>query len=141
MDSTDALPPGIGEIPGVVHRRSLTSVPETVERLSELIEGADASIFCVIDQRREAQRVGLVLRETTLIVFGNPASGTPLMEAAPIAALDLPLKILVWADDDGDAWMTYLSPAWLADRYGLSADRARALSATDALTSQLAASS
>ena len=75
-------------------------------------------VACSRDNRM--LQAGLSLRETTLVIFGNPAAGTPVMAAAPLAALDLPLKILVWQDDDGAVWMTHLDPAWLAARYGLA---------------------
>ena len=113
-------------------------MPETVQGLREAIEGAGARVFAVIDQTAEAVGAGLSLRATQLLIFGNPAAGTPVMAAAPVSALDLPLKILVWSDDDGQVWMTYLSGDWLAARYGLEERMAAALSAPDAITAKLA---
>jgi uncharacterized protein (DUF302 family) len=103
-----------------------------VERLSAAIREAGAKVFAVIDQAVEAQAVGLPLRPKHLPIFGNPVAGTPIMESAPVAALDLPLKILVWVDDEGQVWMTYLSADWLARRHGLSKDLGRRLSAPEA---------
>ena len=76
------------------------------------------TIFATIDQRAAARAVGLDLRETVLIIFGSPKAGTPVMDAQPLAALDLPLKLLVW-DDDGHTRVSYLTPAVLAERFAL----------------------
>jgi len=80
----------------------------------------------------------MVLRATKLLVFGNPVGGTPAMVASPLVALDLPLRVLVWMDDDGAVWMSYLEAAWLAARHGLAAELAAPLSAVDGLTTQVA---
>jgi uncharacterized protein (DUF302 family) len=132
-------PAGARDTVGVVHRRSPLSVPDTVDRLTAAIGDVGAKLFAVIDQSGEAEEVGLALRDTRLVLFGNPAVGTPLMAAEPVAALDLPLKILVWADDARAVWMTYLSAAWLAERHGLSPDQAKPLAAVEVLTGRIAA--
>jgi uncharacterized protein (DUF302 family) len=132
------VPYGTTHIPGIAHRRSTLSVDETVDRLSELIEAAGAITFTVIDQRRAAEAAGQRLRDTKLMVFGNPAAGTPLMAAVPLSAMDLPLKILVWQDDEDQVWMTYLSAEWLAGRYGLTPQQAQPLAAADAMTGRVA---
>ena len=124
---------------GVAHKRSPLSVAETVARLTTAIRAAGAKLFVVVDHSGEAQRVGMALRDTKLLVFGNPAGGTPAMVASPLAALDLPLKILVWMDDDGAVWMSYLDAGWLAARHGLATELAAPLSAVDRLTAQVAA--
>jgi uncharacterized protein (DUF302 family) len=95
-------------------------------------------VFAVIDQSAEAREVGLQLRETTLVIFGNPAAGTPVMDAAPLVALDLPLKILVWADGSRTN-VTYYSPAAIAARHGLDAELAAKLAGIDPLTDALIA--
>jgi uncharacterized protein (DUF302 family) len=123
---------------GVVHKRIPLSVAETVERLATAIRAAGATLFLVVDHSGEAQRVGMTLRDTKLLVFGNPLAGTPAMVASPLAALDLPLKVLVWMDDDGAVWMSYLDAAWLAARHGLATELAASLSAVDRLTAQVA---
>jgi uncharacterized protein (DUF302 family) len=93
-------------------------VDATVERLTGLIAERGMTIFATIDQRAAARRAGLELRDTVLIMFGSPAAGTPVMDAQPLAALDLPLKLLVW-DDDGQTRVSYLTPAVLASRFAL----------------------
>ena len=95
-------------------------------------------VFAVIDQSAEASQVGMRLRETTLVMFGSPAAGTPVMAAAPLAALDLPLKVLVW-DDAGQTKVTYVAPAALGARYQLSADLTAKLAGIDPLTDALIA--
>jgi uncharacterized protein (DUF302 family) len=132
------IPYGTAEVPGITHRRSTMPVSETVDRLSTLMHEAGATVFAVINQNGAAEAAGRTLRDTKLIVFGNPAAGTPVMQAVPQSAMDLPLKVLVWEDDHGRVWMTHLSAEWLAERYGLSADLARPLGAPDALTSRVA---
>jgi uncharacterized protein (DUF302 family) len=109
------------------------SVTTTVERLTGLMDERSLTIFATIDQRAAARSVGQDLRETVLIIFGNPAAGTPVMDAEPLAGLDLPLKLLVW-DDDGRTRISYLSPAALAARYGLAQSLAAPLAAIDQLT-------
>jgi uncharacterized protein (DUF302 family) len=123
---------------GVVRRKSPWSVTETVERLVATIEAAGATVFTTVDHSGEAERVGLSLRETKVLVFGNPAAGTPLMQVQPLVALDLPLKILVWRDDSDEVWMTWLAGPWLAERYGIATDLAKVLSAPDGLTRSVA---
>src|ERR1700728_3073220 len=84
----------------VITKLSTRSVADTVSRFTGLLSAKGVRLFDVIDQAAEASKVGLSLRETTLVIFGNPAAGTPVMAAAPLSALDLPLKVLVWADGD-----------------------------------------
>jgi uncharacterized protein (DUF302 family) len=113
-------------------------VTETVSRLTGILTGKGLKIFAVIDQSAEASQVGMHLRETTLVMFGNPAAGTPVMAAVPLAALDLPLKVLIW-DDGGQTKVTYYGPAALAARYSLDADLTAKLAAIDPLTDALVA--
>lgn len=122
----------------ITTKLSSRSVSDTVTRLVDIVNAKGVKLFAVIDQRAEAQAAGLELRETTLVIFGNPAAGTPVMAAAPMAALDLPLKVLVW-DDDGQTKVSYTSTAELAARYQLSADLADNLAAIDVLTTVLVA--
>ncbi|HET6986629.1 MAG TPA: DUF302 domain-containing protein [Kribbella sp.] len=132
-------PVGVRAVDGVVHKRSSVSVAETVLRLTSAIRAAGATVFFVVDHSGEAERAGLSLRDTKLVGFGNPAGGTPAMVASPLAALDLPLKVLVWIDEDGAVWMSYVDPPWLAARHGLDEDLAAPLSAVDQLTTQVTA--
>ncbi len=113
-------------------------VAATVSRLTGILAAKGMKVFAVIDQRQEAVAAGLALRETTLVIFGNPAAGTPVMDAAPLSALDLPLKVLVWADGSRTN-VTYYSPAALAARYDLSDGLAAKLAGIDALTDALVA--
>ncbi len=114
------------------------SVPETVARLSELIRAKGMKLFIVVDHSGEARAAGLELRETKLVIFGSPQAGTPVMQSAPLAALDLPLKALIWADGD-QTKVSYVPPAELAARYGLSDELAGRLAGIDALTDALVA--
>jgi uncharacterized protein (DUF302 family) len=122
---------------GAVTKTSPRSVTDTVARLQELLAAKGLKIFDVIDQRAEAQAAGLELRETVLVIFGNPAAGTKVMDAVPLAALDLPLKVLVWAGGDGSTKVSYAAPALVAERYGLPAPLAQVLQGVDALTDAL----
>jgi uncharacterized protein (DUF302 family) len=124
--------------PGVVTKVSPRSFADTVARLQELLAEKNVKLFSVIDQRAEARGAGLDLRETTLVIFGNPAAGTPVMDAAPLSALDLPLKVLIW-DDAGQTKVSYYAPATLAARHHLSADLAPRLAAVDPITDALVA--
>jgi uncharacterized protein (DUF302 family) len=123
---------------GIVTKLSPRSVTDTVARLTVLVEEKGLRLFAVIDQAAEARQAGLELRETTLVLFGSPAAGTPIMVASPLAALDLPLRVLVWSDY-GQTQVTYHSPTELAARHHLSADLARNLAGIDPLTDVLVA--
>jgi uncharacterized protein (DUF302 family) len=114
------------------------SVTDTVSRLTGILSVKGLKVFAVIDQSAEARQAGLQLRETTLVLFGNPAAGTPVMAAAPLAALDLPLKVVIWADE-GQTKVSYVSPAALAARHHLSEDLAAQLAGIDPLTDALVA--
>ena len=114
------------------------SVTDTVSRLTGILSAKGLKVFALIDQSAEARQAGLQLRETTLVLFGNPAAGTPVMVAAPLAALDLPLKVVVWTDE-GQTKVSYVSPAALAARHHLSEDLAAQLAGIDPLTDALVA--
>jgi len=133
--------PGAGPVDcaGAVTKTSPRTVADTVARLVDLLGSKGVKVFAVIDQRAEARAVGLDLRETTLVVFGNPAAGTGVMVASPLAALDLPLKVLVWAEPGGATSVSYTAPTTLAARYGLAPDTAAALVVVDGLTDALVA--
>jgi uncharacterized protein (DUF302 family) len=117
----------------VTTKLSPWSVADTVSRLSAVLAARAMKVFAVIDHSGEADNVGLALRDTKLVVFGSPEAGTPLMVAAPLAALDLPLKVLVWADGN-QTKISYIAPAALAARYKLSEDLAARLAGIDAVT-------
>ncbi|MGA8297018.1 MAG: DUF302 domain-containing protein [Acidimicrobiales bacterium] len=122
---------GVNE--GIVSKVSRRSVSDTVARLTELVIARGMKVFSVNDQRAEARAVGLELRETTIVTFGNPKAGTPVMAAAPLAALELPLKALVWADGE-QTMLSYWAPKSIAERYNLSAALAARLVGVHALT-------
>ena len=122
----------------IITKISPDSVTATLSRLTGLIDSKGMRLFAVIDQQEEARRVGLDLRETVLVLFGSPAAGTPVMAAAPLAALDLPLKVLIWADGD-QTKVTYYAPSALAARYRLSQDLAGRLAGIHAITDLLVA--
>ena len=124
--------------PGVVTKLSPRPVGDTVARLTDMLAAKGVKLFDTIDQRAAAREVGLDLRETVLMIFGNPAAGTPVMMAAPLSALDLPLKVLIW-DDEGQTKVTYYAPAALAARHHLNADLAAKLSVVEPLTDALIA--
>ena len=122
--------------PGVVTKLSPRSVGDTVARLTGMLAAKGVKLFDTIDQRAAAREVGLDLRETVLVIFGNPVAGTPVMMAAPLSALDLPLKVLIW-DDEGRTKVTYYAPATLAARHHLNPDLAEKLSVVGPLTDAL----
>ncbi|HYB86098.1 MAG TPA: DUF302 domain-containing protein [Streptosporangiaceae bacterium] len=122
--------------PGVVTKLSPRSVAGTITRLTDILAAKGVKLFTVIDQAAEARQVGLQLRDTVLVIFGNPQAGTPVMAASPMAALDLPLKVLVW-DDGGQAKVSYYSPAEIAARHGLGPGLEKNLAAIDVLTDAL----
>ncbi|HEV3367287.1 MAG TPA: DUF302 domain-containing protein [Acidimicrobiales bacterium] len=114
------------------------SVSDTVSRLSEVATARGLKVFAVIDHSGEAKGRGLDLRDTRVVIFGSPEAGTPIMAAVPLAALDLPLKVLVW-DDDGQTKVSYTAPSALAARYRLSSELAGRLAGIDVLTDAVVA--
>jgi uncharacterized protein (DUF302 family) len=114
------------------------SVSDTVARFTEMLAAKGLHLFAVIDQADEARKVGLQLRETTMVIFGSPVAGTPVMVAAPLSALDLPLKIVVWADGK-QTKVSYEAPAAIARRRGLSPELAANLAGINGLTDALVA--
>jgi len=103
---------------GMVHRASPYSVDETLERLGAVLQSLGIPILARIDHSGGAAAMGLSMRPTKLVIFGNARAGTPLMVAAPTLALDLPLKALVWEDADGKVWVSYNTPQYLRERHG-----------------------
>ena len=98
------------------------SVDETVTKLEGILQAKGITLFALVDHSGEAAKAGMKMRPTKLLIFGNPRAGTPVMLAAPSSAIDLPLKILVWEDDQGKVWITYNSPTYLQTRHNLPAD-------------------
>ena len=104
---------------GLINIPSSHSVDETVEKLKAILQSKGITIFALIDHSGEAIKAGMKMRPTKLLIFGNPKGGTPVMLAAPSSAIDLPLKILIWEDAQGKAWVTYNSPAYLQERHDI----------------------
>ncbi len=107
---------------GMVHVPSKYSVSKTIERLNALVKSHALTVFAHIDFSGDAAKVGLHMRATQLLIFGNPKSGTPLMLASPTIALDLPLKALAWETEEGKVWVSYNAPSYLKERHALRDD-------------------
>jgi uncharacterized protein (DUF302 family) len=122
----------------VITKLSGHSVAETVAKLTRIIDSKGIRLFAVIDQAEAARDVGLELRDTVLVIFGSPAAGTPAMAAAPLAALDLPLKVLIW-DDSGQTKVSYYAPEATVARYHVPPELAGNLAGINALTDALVA--
>ena len=118
----------------VVTKLSPWSMADTLARLSAVVAARGMEVFPVIDHSGNAGDVGLDLRDTKLVIFGSPSAATPVIQAAPLAALDLPLRVVVW-EDGYQTLVSYPAPAAVARRYGLDGDLADALASIDALTS------
>jgi uncharacterized protein (DUF302 family) len=129
-------PPSANATTELTTKTSPCPVAETVARLESLAGGKGMKVFAVIDHSGEAKKVGLELRATKVVIFGSPQAGTPVMAAAPLAALDMPLKVLIWSDD-GQTKVTYTAPTALAARYGLTEELAVRLAGIDSLTDSL----
>src|SRR5271168_1526828 len=104
---------------GLLQVASPHTVEETVKRLQSILADRGLQVFALVDHSGEAEKVGMKMRPTKLLIFGSPKAGTPLMLAAPSIAIDLPLKILVWEDGQGKVWVSYNSPDYLRERHGL----------------------
>jgi uncharacterized protein (DUF302 family)/uncharacterized membrane protein YidH (DUF202 family) len=107
---------------GIVEVASNQSVDQTVEKIKGILQAKGVMLFAVVDHSGEAAKVGMTMRPTKLLIFGSPKAGTPLMQAAPSIAIDLPLKILVAEDAEGKVWISYNSPEYLEKRHNLPAE-------------------
>ena len=114
--------PAVQKDEGIVTIPSTHDIDQTVNRLETILESKGVKLFALVDHSGEAAKVGLKMPRTKLLIFGNPKAGTPLMLAAPSIALDPPLKILVAQDSQGKVWISYNSPEYLKERYGLPRD-------------------
>ena len=121
---------------GIVTKTAAGTVATTVAALIQSVQDHGMTVFSTVDHGGEARRHGLELRDTVVVIFGSPIAGTPVMQAAPLAALDLPLKVLVW-DDDGRTRISYTDPAALAARHHLSVSLAARLAGIGPLTDGL----
>jgi uncharacterized protein (DUF302 family) len=116
ISTTSGTPPSVE---GIVSRPSSFSVEETLEHLKAAIGSHNLTLFAQIDHSDLARGVSLTMQEAHVLIFGNPKSGTPLMIASPLLALDLPLKVLVWQSADGQVWVSTTSVAYLQARYAI----------------------
>lgn len=125
-------------VAGLISVESAFGPAETAERLASAINAKGLRLFARVDHAAGAASVGLELRPTVVFIFGNPKGGTPLMQAAQTAGIDLPLKALVWQDERDKTWLSYNSPAWLAERHAIGAEANTALGAITAALEALA---
>lgn len=123
---------------GIVSKHSNHSVDETVGRLKNILDSKGVTLFALVDHSGEAEKVGMEMRPTKLLIFGSPKAGTPLMLAAPTSAIDLPLKILVWEDAQGRVWVSYNSPSYLQQRHGLPSALLQNIAIVEQLASKAA---
>jgi uncharacterized protein (DUF302 family) len=123
---------------GVVHKSSNHSVDATVEKLKGILQSKGITLFAFVDHSGEAEKAGLKMRPTKLLIFGNPKGGTPLMIASPTIAIDLPLKILIWEDEAGKVWVSYNSPVYLAGRHRLPKELVPNIAVVESLAAQAA---
>jgi uncharacterized protein (DUF302 family) len=123
---------------GIIDKPSNHTVDETVDRLKGILQSKGVTLFALVDHSGEAEKVGLKMPPTRLLIFGSPKAGTPLMLASPSMAIDLPLKILVWEDARGKVWVSYNSPAYLQERHNLPADLLQNIAVVDALATKAA---
>jgi uncharacterized protein (DUF302 family) len=118
---------------GLIHISSLHTVPETLQRVESILRAKNLTIFARIDHSGEAEKVGLAMRPTQLIIFGSPKAGTPMMIASPTLAIDLPLKALVWQDAEEKVWVSYNDPNYLKRRHNISDELLKNISGVGAL--------
>jgi uncharacterized protein (DUF302 family)/uncharacterized membrane protein YidH (DUF202 family) len=122
----------------IINKLSNHSVDQTVEKLKNILQSKGITLFALVDHSGEAERVGMKMRPTKLLIFGSPKAGTPLMLAAPSIAIDLPLKILVWEDSQGKVWVSYNSPDYLRERHGLPQDLLQNIAVVETLAAKAA---
>src|SRR5215470_15804623 len=123
---------------GLTTLRSRYGPTETMNRLETEVRAKGLNVFARIDHAEGAAAVGLPLRPTKLLIFGNAKGGTPLMQATQTIGIDLPLKAIVWQDAPGDTWLSYNDPSWLAKRHGLGRDVAATVNAMSAALDAIA---
>ena len=123
---------------GIVDIPSNHSVDQTVEKLKAILAARGVTLFALVDHSGEAEKVGLKMPPTKLLIFGSPKAGTPVMLAAPSIAIDLPLKILVWEDPAGKVFLSWNSPAYLQERHGVPSDLLPGITVVEALATKAA---
>jgi uncharacterized protein (DUF302 family) len=128
----------LNKVNGIVEIPSNYSVDRTVQNLEDLLKAKGVQLFAIVDHSGEAQRAGLKMSPTKLLIFGSPKAGTLLMLAAPSLAIDLPLKILIREDNDGKVWVSYNSPGYLRERHGLPQELLQNIAIIETLASKIA---
>jgi uncharacterized protein (DUF302 family) len=123
---------------GIIDKASNHSVDETVEKLKGILQAKGITVFAFVDHSGEAAKEGMKMPPTKLLIFGSPKAGTPLMLASPSSAIDLPLKILIWEDDQGKVWVSYNSPAYLQERHGFPPELLQNIAVVEALATKAA---
>jgi len=123
---------------GIVDIASHHSVDATVEKVRVLLEAKGVALFALVDHSGEAEKVGMKMRPTKLLIFGNPKAGTLVMLASPSIAIDLPLKILVWEDEAGKVWISYNSADYLRARHNVSAELMKNIAAAEGIAAKAA---
>jgi uncharacterized protein (DUF302 family) len=121
---------------GIITIPSGHSVNETMEKLKGILQAKGVTLFAVVDHSGEAEKVGMKMHPTKLLIFGSPKAGTPLMVAAPSIAIDLPLKLLVWEDGQGKVWISYNSPEFLRKRHDLPRELVQNIAVVEALAAK-----
>lgn len=125
-------------IDGFESKPSIHSVDQTVQRIQEILRSNGVTLFALVDHSGEAEKVGLIMRPTKLLIFGNPKSGTPLMIASPSIAIDLPLKLLVYEDENGKVWVSYNSAHYLQNRHRLPQELVKNIAIVETVASKAA---
>lgn len=118
---------------GIVNVPRNHSLDETLEKLKEILEARGITIFALVDHSGEAEKAGLKMPRTKLLIFGSPKTGTPVMLAAPSIAIDLPLKVLIWEDSQGKVWVSYNSPVYLQERHSVPHELLQNIAVMEAL--------
>jgi uncharacterized protein (DUF302 family) len=121
---------------GIVDIPSNHSVEETVERLKAILEVKGVSLFALVDHSGEAEKAGMKMRPTKLLIFGSPKAGTPIMLAAPSIAIDLPLKILIWEDKQGQVQLSYNSAEYLQERHDVPNELLQSIAVVETLAAK-----
>lgn len=123
---------------GIIDIASHHSADATVEKIRDILSAKGVTLFAIVDHSGEAEKVGMKMRPTKLLIFGNPKAGTPMMLAAPSIAIDLPLKILVWEDEAEKVWISYNSADYLRSRHSLPAELMQNLAAAEGIAAMAA---
>jgi uncharacterized protein (DUF302 family) len=121
---------------GLITKPCKDSVVATTERFAALLKAKGIALFALVDHSGEGEKAGLKMPPTKLLIFGNPKGGTPVMLAAPTIAIDLPLKVLVWEDAGGKAWISFNDPAYLQKRHNVPGELVKNISVVEGLVDQ-----